>query len=221
MKLRFFLIMSAVAFSLNVWGGSARGIVSGEIPGGDTVRLTDVRGDVSDSLRAVIVSSAARLSALDCDFVQTRESSLLEDKAVSCGHMTYRRPFFLSWEYLSPFRMKFMSDGKTVTLEKDGKAQPAGSGQNRIMREMARMIVSNIEGRALLDESMFESMVSADGDTISVVLLPKNREMKKMWSSLVLTYDSRTMTAKSFEMSEQSGDVTTITFSNARYEFSE
>ncbi len=204
MKLRFFLIMPVIAFfaiSPDARGGSVR--------------------DGSDSLRAVIVSSAARLSALDCDFVQTRESSLLEDKAVSSGHMTYRRPFFLSWEYLSPFKMKLTSDGKTVTLEKDGRVQPAGSGQNRIMREMARMIVSNIEGKALLDESMFDSRVSADGDTISVILLPKNREMKKMWSSLVLTYDSRTMTAKSFEMAEQSGDITTITFSNAEYEFSE
>lgn len=175
----------------------------------------------ADSLRAVIVSSAERLSALDCDFIQTRVSPLLEDKAVSTGRMTYRRPGFLQWEYISPFSMKFTSDGKTVTLERDGKVQPAGSGQNRIVREMARMIVSNIEGRVLLDGSMFDTEVSRRGDEISVVLRPKNKDMKKMWSSLVLTYDSRTLTAKSFEMFEVSGDVTAITFSNARYEFNE
>ncbi len=204
MKLRILFVSAVIAFSAvspEVRGASAR--------------------DDADSLRAVIAESAARLTALDCDFVQTRESSLLEEKAVSSGRMTFRRPGLLVWEYLNPFKMKFTSDGKSVTLERDGKVQPAGSGQNRIMREMARMIVGNIEGRVLLDESMFENEVSAEGGAITVVLRPKIKDMKKMWTALVLTYDSVTMTARSFEMFEQSGDVTTITFSNAKYEFSE
>jgi hypothetical protein len=90
-----------------------------------------------------------------------------------------------------------------------------------MMKEMARLITGSIEGSALTDEKLFKTQYEESGDTIAVTLIPKRREMQKIWSSLVLFYEKDTLHATRFELHEASGDLTTITFSNVHYDFSE
>ena len=158
--------------------------------------------------KEAIQAFSARVAAVECDFTQTKESSLLNEAAVSTGHMTFRRPSYLEWQYITPTPFSFVYDGE----------QP---GQNRMMKEMARLITASIEGTALSDEKMFKTQYQEDGGTIAVTLLPKKREMQKIWSSLVLYYDKASLEATRFELHETTGDLTTITFSNAHYDFSE
>ena len=166
----------------------------------------------SQQLKEKILSCCAEAVALDCDFVQTRESSLLAEKAVSKGRMRYRRPAYLKWEYAQPFSLCFVSDGSGLTMEKDGRKVPLEGGQERFAREMTRLILSSVEGNFLLDETLFRSEASLDGDRIRVVLHPQKKDLRKRWSQLVLLYDQTTMTASRFEMLEPSGDRTVIVF---------
>ena len=159
----------------------------------------------SDALKSQLLSFSRKVAALDCDFVQTKESSLLSDKAVSGGRMQYARPARLIWEYTEPFQLRVSSDDT----------------QNRFIREMMRLVVSNIEGDFLTDGKLFEAEASLAGDEITVVLLPQKKELKKMWSKLVLRYDKNTMHATQFEMVEVSGDRTLVQFSNVKYVVSE
>lgn len=173
-----------------------------------------------DAIRERIVSVSANISSVECDFVQTRQSSLLADAAVSKGHMEYRKPGFLRWEYLSPINMEFCVNGQNVALKIDGSPKPIGN-QSRSIKEMSKIIIANIEGNSLLNDSMFKNKVRQENGDIVVVLYPQNSRLKKMWAELVLTYNPKDFTVRSFIMKEMSGDITTIIFSGARYEFSE
>lgn len=160
--------------------------------------------DVKEAIQAFSV----KVAAVECDFTQTKESSLLAEAAISTGHMTFRRPAYLEWQYLTPTPYTFVYDGE----------QP---GQNRMMKEMARLITGSIEGSALTDEKLFKTQYEESNGTIAVTLIPKRREMQKIWSSLVLFYEKDSLHATRFELHEASGDLTTITFSNVHYDFSE
>ena len=171
--------------------------------------------------REAILAFSAKVKAVDCDFTQTKESSLLAEAAVSSGHMTYRRPAYLEWQYLTPVPIAFIADGDQVGIKREDHTEPLTGNQGRMMKEMTRMIVGNIEGSALMDEKYFQTQYEESADAIIVTLFPKKREMQKMWSRLLLYYDKASLNATRFELYEVSGDLTTITFSKIHYDFSE
>ena len=49
-----------------------------------------------------IASATAQIRDMECDFVQTKNIRLLNRSMVSRGHMSYRQPDKLRWEYTTP-----------------------------------------------------------------------------------------------------------------------
>lgn len=174
-----------------------------------------------EQIREDIISNAGRVLSIDCDFTQIKESSLLSDKAVSTGHLTYRKPDYLEWSYKTPFVLTLTVDGAVTRLNRDGHKEELSGKQARMIGELTKLIVSNVNGSILTDNKMFSSSLSVADGQIVITLSPRNKEMKKMWKALVLYYDMDCRHARRFDMLEQSGDLTSITFNNAEYEFSE
>jgi outer membrane lipoprotein-sorting protein len=83
---------------------------------------------------AVIVS-------LEADFVQTKHVALMSEPQVSTGHMTYRAPDYLRWEYKTP---------QTVVWEMDGE----NSNVHPRVQGLLRMIMASIAGMAQDDKAM-------------------------------------------------------------------
>lgn len=186
-----------------------------------TAGLLRAQDPSGEAARAAILEFSARVSVIDCDFVQTKESSLLAEKAVSTGHMTYRKPGHLEWTYRTPSQITFVANGGNVTIRRDGREETLAGNQNRMVREMTRMIISNIEGSVLADGSMFKAEYEMVDGNLVATLYPQKKDLRKMWSKFVLYYDRETKGARRFEMHEASGDLTVITFSGIKYEFSE
>ena len=175
----------------------------------------------ADRLRAEIIAAGEKIAAIDCDFVQTRESAFLAEKAVSSGHMTYRKPGYLVWKYTDPFPLTFSMDGQTVTLEREGRTESLDGSQGRLVKEMVRMIIGNIEGSVFRNEKVFTADLQRLDGAIVATLHPQNKEVRKLWSKLILVYDARTLQVLRFEMIEPSGDLTDITFNHVKYDLSE
>lgn len=168
-----------------------------------------------------IAQFSASVTGIECDFVQSRHSPMLEEAAVSKGHMTYRKPDFLKWEYFYPFSFSLVADKGTVFTQRDGVRGKADSRLDKIYREMSKLIVGSIDGSVITDSRLFRTEFSeADGIT-AASLIPVRADMKSMWSKLVVTYDSKSCKAVSFALYEVSGDYTLIEFHNSKYEISE
>jgi outer membrane lipoprotein-sorting protein len=174
-----------------------------------------------DQVKADIIAFGDRVSSIDCDFVQTKESSLLAAPAKSSGHMTYRRPGYLEWNYVEPNPLTFVADGESVMIRKGDQSEVLGGTQGRMIKEMTRMIIGNIEGSVLANEKMFMAGYDMADGLIAVTLIPQRKDLQKMWSKLVLYYEESSLKATRFEMYESSGDLTVISFKNIKYGFSE
>jgi outer membrane lipoprotein-sorting protein len=83
----------------------------------------------------------AAIISLEADFVQTKQVALMNEPQVSSGHMTYRAPNFMRWEYQKP---------QAVVWEVDGDK----SNVNPQIQKLLRMIMASIAGNAQEDAKM-------------------------------------------------------------------
>ncbi|MBQ0006532.1 MAG: outer membrane lipoprotein carrier protein LolA [Alistipes sp.] len=181
--------------------------------------LLSQENDLTD-IKTGLAEASRRLSSVSCDFIQTKESPMLSEKMLAYGRMSYKKPDYLKWEYDKPFQYAFVLDGTEVSVTENGKTSATDIGRNKAVREMARIIKGCIEGTILSDSGDFDSSVAIEDGIVYVYLQPVNKELKKMWSKMVLEYSPEDWHARSFELQEISGDITTIVFRNCNYDFS-
>ena len=81
--------------------------------------------------------------------------------------------------------------------------------------------IRTVLARDRQDSKTFKADVTLADGCLVATLVPQKKELKRMWTKLVLYYDRSTMAAKRFEMHEASGDRTAITFTDIKYAFSE
>ena len=77
--------------------------------------------------------------SLEADFVQTKQVALMNEPQVSVGHLSYRAPEYMRWEYTSPQAMVWEIDGKQ-------------SNVNPQVQRLLRMIMASIAGENTPDE---------------------------------------------------------------------
>ena len=129
-------------------------------------------------LIAAIDRSASAIRSLQCDFTQTKELSLLQDKMVSRGVMYYRQEGGkLHWEYLSPYTYTFVLNGDRVMMRSSGHTDVVETSGNRMFRQIARIMMHSLTGRSLSQEAEFDTQVRAeDGRCPDIVLCSRFME---------------------------------------------
>ena len=157
-----------------------------------------------------INEASAQLHSLECGFTQTKFLSILDDKMVSKGKMYYQQADKLRWEYLTPYSYTFILNQNQVLLKNDNRSDVIDVNQNRIFKEIARMMMNSIVGNCLSDEKSFKTTVSVSGNEWIATLIPLKKDMKQMWNKLILHIDSARKIVFRVEMHEPSGDYTII-----------
>ena len=140
-----------------------------------------------------INKAASGLKSMSCSFTQTKYLSLLSDRMVSEGKMNYKQPNKLRWEYTTPYQYLFIFNGTKVYVGNKSRKDVIDTNTNKVFKEVARIMMSTVTGTALSNSSDF-SIYVADGNTLwQITLVPKRKEMKKMFSKIVLLFQiSRT-----------------------------
>jgi outer membrane lipoprotein-sorting protein len=150
---------------------------------------------------------------LVCDFEQTKTMSLLSDDITSTGKMYYRRDGCLRWEYAPPDAYTFIQNNKKA-LMLAGDKRISDVKLSRFFQEMVGVMMNGISGSGLTDTKNFDVSYSGNVAQLEVTLVPVRKEMKKMFSSIKLTFNLKDYTADEIELKEKSGDVTIIRLLN-------
>lgn len=160
------------------------------------------------------------ISTLSCHFTQTKEVSLLAEKGVAEGNLYYQKEgASLCWKYTAPSVYGFIKEGAQIYLiGADGQKTPQQQ-ENRLFQMISSLIESSLDGSAeALSAQGFlvAETPAADGNGTEVTLTPTRRDLKKMISSVVITYESDRTLARRIVMNEVSGDKTTIDFTQIK-----
>ena len=144
-----------------------------------------------------VMTEMPELKGLEADFVQVKTSALFAEPEESKGHLIYRQPDYLRWEYMSP---------QAIVWEVDG----AKDNVNPQIRQIVLLILKTINGNYLQPNNDFN--VSWDGET--AILTPKRRELKQLFARISIRLNAKTGVADEVILYEQSGDETKIRFLN-------
>ncbi len=165
---------------------------------------------------AAITAQAKETKSLECDFTQTKEMSMLGEKMVSQGRLSYQQPGKMRWEYVSPYRYTFVVDGQQVTIKKDEHTDHINAGESKVFKEITRIMMNCVLGKALTDERSFKVTMSQTAGEWVAALAPQTAELKRMFKTITLCFDKRTSVLVSVELTEHSGDRTVIEMKNVK-----
>lgn len=163
-----------------------------------------------------INEASAELISLECDFVQTKYLDILDDKMVSKGKMYYQQADKLRWEYITPYTYTFILNQNQVLLKNDDRTDVIDVNQNRVFKEIARMMMNSIVGNCLTDYKSFRTEIEVIDDEWVATLYPLKKDMKQMWDKLVLHMKPELKVVCRVEMHEPTGDYTIIDLTNIK-----
>jgi len=161
-----------------------------------------------------ISQTASSLKTIQCDFEQTKNLSLLNDKMVSKGKMYYKQDRLLRWEYDTPYNYTFILNGTRVMLKSANKTNIVDVKSSRLFQEIARIMMNSVTGKCLTENSDFKVVLFAKGNEWIARLFPQKKEMKQIFKMITLHFNPNVSMVSEVEMLENSGDITQIILKN-------
>ncbi len=169
-----------------------------------------------DAALKEISAAAAAIKTMQADFVQTKSLKMLGDKMISRGKMLCEQPNRLRWEYTSPYTYTFILNGNRVLVKKKDRSDMIDTSQNAMFREIARIMMNSELGKCLTDKNDFRATVAQKSGGYIVTLIPQKKEMKQMFTKILLHYNKQQAMVTQVEMYEKNGDSTVIELKNLK-----
>ena len=163
-----------------------------------------------------ISKTAASIRTLACNFTQVKTLSFLNDKMTSQGRMCYDASGKLRWEYTSPYTYTFILNGQQVHIQSAKNRQTIDIRQSHLFQGIAQVMMNSVTGRNLTSNKDFACTFYTQGDVWVADLVPQRKEMKQMFSTIRLRFDSKRRMVSQVEMNEKRGDVTVITLKDIK-----
>ena len=160
----------------------------------------------------MLTQTAASMQCMNCRFTQQKIMAMLEQPTVAEGLMSYNSPDKMRWEYTSPYSFALLVDGEKITKITDGNEEVLDTKSGRMYQGIVNIIMSSATGKKLFDKSMFDVVITDDGEFWKAEMKPKKNNMKRMFSMLIFYFGKDNNIINKVEMFESGGDVTTIQF---------
>lgn len=167
-------------------------------------------------IRTRINQAASQLQTLQCDFVQTKHLKMLNDKLVSHGKMYYKKSDKLRWEYTTPYHYIFILNGSQVLLKNEKRNDIIDVNQNKVFKEIARLMMNSVVGKSLSDSRDFSSKISSSNSELIATLTPMRKDLKQMFKQISLYFSKSTSLVYKVILVEKNGDKTVIELKNAK-----
>lgn len=161
-------------------------------------------------------SLALKIKTMQCSFTQTKEMKMLKKEMVSGGNMYYKRSDKLCWQYTSPYNYTFILDNGKALIKSDNSTTSMDAKKNKIFRQISDIMINCITGGNLSNSSFFNVTLYKDGNVVYAQMQPLKKELKQMYSSVMLYFDSSLTMVTKVVMIERNGDSTVINMKNIK-----
>ena len=169
-----------------------------------------------EQIKQKVNQTASAMKTMQCDFVQTKHLKMLNNDFVSHGKMYYQQSNKLRWEYTSPYSYTFILNNDQVLLKNKQRNDLIDIKQNKLFREIVRIMMSSVVGNCLADDKNYKVSVAAIGNEWVATLLPQRKDMKQMFPKLILHFNAKKSVVNNVELYDKNGEKTIIELKNIR-----
>lgn len=158
-------------------------------------------------------SVAKKMETIKSDFVQEKNLSMLSEKITSKGKFWFKKESLLRMEYDKPFEYLMILNNDNIYI-KDGKKESRVSVKsNKIFQQINKIIVGCVQG-AILNNHDFKMKAFENKNAYLVELTPEAKMLKEFFKNIDITIDKHDSSVTTIVMNENSGDNTTLHFTN-------
>lgn len=176
--------------------------------------FTKVEGTEKELLKEKIKNSSNKIKTLCCSFTQEKQLSFLKDIDKSSGVMYFQTPDNLRWEYLLPEKSHFIFSQNRIILQNADGTTSQNASTNRPFKMLSELIIGFVSGKGLEENANFNMDYLRDDKRVLIRMIPKQKELKKMVSEVLLYLDNTFFLANEIVISESSGDKTRLIFTS-------
>ena len=169
-----------------------------------------------DAIIAKINVAVSKIETMQCDFVQTKHMKMLNNKMVSTGIMAYKQSDKLRWEYKKPYTYVFILNGTKVYLKKESRNDVIDIKQNKVFKSIAEIMMNSVIGKCLTNNKEFKVSILDVNNQWVASLIPQKKELKQMYSKIILYFGKANSIIQKVEMIEKNGDKTIIELKNVK-----
>ncbi|MDR3047142.1 MAG: outer membrane lipoprotein carrier protein LolA [Bacteroidales bacterium] len=162
-----------------------------------------------------IAQNTKTIQSLQADFIQEKKLTYLTEMQISKGIMYYKSANQLRWEYLTPKAFSFILNNNKIIMKDAKGSMQYNANSNKSVKAMSELILGMINGNNIQNSTNFNTTLYSNGKQTLVKLIPVQKELKKMFQE-VLLYLNQDYIASKIELTETSGDKTTINFSSVK-----
>ncbi len=159
---------------------------------------------------AKISAAVSKIKTMKCNFIQTKQMTMLNETMTTKGTMAYQKADRLRWEYTSPYKYTFVLNGSDVLIKNGTKTEKANAAQAGVFREIAQIMMNAFSGNSLTDTKDFTASLRTAKTEYVATLTPQRKDMKKMIKTVTLHINKEKAVVTKVELEEQSGDYTVI-----------
>lgn len=171
--------------------------------------------ETASALAAALQKRYATVRDFSADFVHAYRGGVLRTQAVERGQVTIKKPGKMRWEYTSPERKLFVSDGVRIYayVPEDRQVTISAVPAN----DAATTSVLFLTGRGNLTRDFVPSLdtsMDIPPGTVALKLVPRQPEAEYDW--LVLVVDGESLQILQLVTADAQGGRSTFVFSNLR-----
>ena len=171
---------------------------------------TKLTSEQEKQVLAKMDQSSNALRSLQCDFVQSKRMKILSKEMQSKGILYFKKPDKIRWQYTSPYDYTFIMNGDKVQIKSAKSTKNIDVQGNKIFRQITTIILNTVTGAGIMNSADFNVELYKSGDIYFAKMQPKKKEVKQVYSSIEVYFNSALTMVDTIKMIEKSGEHTVI-----------
>ena len=155
-----------------------------------------------------------RVTDFTADFTHTYEGGVLKKKSSERGTVQIKKPGRMRWDYTSPDKKIFVSDGRTIISYIPADKQAIVADMPADDRATTAVLFLAGKGNLTRDFVVSYAQDVETPETVALRLDPRQKQRDYDW--LIIVADRRTMQIRSLTAAEQEGGRSSFAFTNYR-----
>lgn len=171
---------------------------------------TKLTSEQEKQVLAKMDQSSKALRSLQCDFIQSKRMKILSKEMQSKGILYFKKPDKIRWQYTSPYDYTFIMNGDKVQIKSAKSTKNIDVQGNKIFRQITTIILNTVTGAGIMNSADFKVELYKSGNIYFAKMHPKKKEVKQVYFSIEVYFNSALTMVDTIKMIEKSGEHTVI-----------